>query len=272
MLNKPKEFLKNLCQKVSDKSGCTKFQASIVAQGHNTQLRKMDSVTAIARLTLEIPQVAKIYGARYDVSENVLSESIRLVMKKFGRLGLIEIREAYRQHASGELKVPGGEMWGGEFNVAQIGKILTAYCQNRSKVLSEILKLESEIKEAEHQAKIHILKQAEFDKTFPKEVLTKRKEIENWFDVPSFWYQLILDRGWIEFYEGEAKEIFEEAKELARIELKKKESQRNQLSIQERFKMTIPTEDELAKRIARQLTIFKKVVQVKSWRPILKAS
>jgi len=259
-----------LCKTVSDKTGCSKFQASVVAQGHETQLRKMDQVTAIGRLTLEIPQVAKIYGARFDVSQNVLSESIRLILKKFGRLGLIEIREAYRQHASGELKISGGEMWGGEFNVAQLGKVLTAYCQNRSKILAEILKQKAEEKEAKIQAEIHKSKQEQFEIDFPVEVMEKRKTFKKWSDVPSFWFELIFNRHWINFEEGEAEAILEEAKAIAKIELRKKESERSQASLQERFKMTVPTEGELAKRIARQLTVFKKVVQEEDFQPVSK--
>lgn len=265
-----KQSLQILSKTVSEKTGCTKLKASVVMQGHESQLRKMDSIHAIKELTIHIPLIAKEYGARFDLSPNVVQEAIRLILKKFGKLGLIEIREAYREFASGETKILGAEMYGGEFNVANLGKVLTAYCENRSKVLAELLKQKSEAETELIEAEKHKSRQKEFDKSFPKLVMEKRLEFEKWSDVPVFWYKIILSKGWISFEEGEANEIFEEAKSIAKIELRKKELERSQVSIQELFKMKIPTEEELSKIIARQLTIFKKVVQDRYFSPIEK--
>jgi len=265
-----KQSLQILSKTVSEKIGCTKLKASVVMQGYENQLRKMDSIHAIKELTIHVPLIAKEYGARFDLSPNVVQEAIRLILKKFGKLGLIEIREAYREFASGEIKVQGAEMYGGEFNVANLGKVLTAYCENRSKVLAELLKQKAEAEAELIEAENHRIRQEQFDKSFPILVMKKKQEFTHWSDVPAHWYKIILSKGWISFEEGEANEIFEEAKGIAKIELRKKESERSQSSIQERFKMTIPTEEELAKRIARQLTIFKKVVQDPDFLPIEK--
>ncbi len=239
----------------------------MIKNGYDNQLRKMPIQNAKARLLMEIPLVAKDYGARFDLSDSILKESVRFILDKFGKLGLNEIREAFREHASGELKVQGAEMWGGEFNIAVLGKILTAYCENRGKILAEILKQQEKLEEEKQEKREHAERQRKADIEFPKMIMRQRAKITHWSEVPVFWYDNFLKKGWIEFEKGEAVEIFEEAKRLASIEIRVKEMQKVQLSTNDRLKFQMPNQSELAKIIARQLTVFKKVVEVEDWKP-----
>ncbi len=258
------KYYKDLSRKVSNRVGCSVLKSLIVFEGHKKQLRKMDSITAIAKLTMEIPLIAKEYGARFDLPVNIVQESIRLIIKKFGGLGLMEIREAYREYAAGELKIQGAEMYGGEFNVSSLGKILTGYTQRRNKILIEILKEKEKYETEQNLKAIHEKKQNDFNLNFPKEILKQKKQIKNWNEVPSHWYKLILDRNWIYFKHGEAIEIYKEAEKLAKIELSKINIS---ISIKERFKRSAKNESDLIKSIARRLTIYKKVVQIENWKP-----
>lgn len=220
---------------------------------------------ATASLITQIPLIAKEYGVRYDISQYVLTEAVRLVLRRFSFLGINELREAYRDYYSGRTAAAGAEAYGGEFSVSQLGKILNAYCKKRQNILVAYKNLKSDFENKEREKEIHQRKQDQFNKEFPVQVLLKIESIKSWSDVPVFWWNIFKKYSWISFEPGEAKIIFEEAAVIAKIELQKMENHRKTLNITERFKVQIPSSDNLQKQIAGQLTIFKKCVGNTIW-------
>lgn len=230
-------------------------------EGNKNQLRKMDSISAIGRLTLEIPLIAKEYGARFDLSDNVVQEAIRLIMNKFSKLGLNEIREAYREFASGEIKVQGAEMYGGEFNVATLGKILTAYSTHRAKILAEILKAEFDIQaEAKEKSRAKSLSE-KFNLEFPEKVMAAKNEITEWKNIPAFWYDAMRKRGWIDLSKEEYSTIWSESLSLAIEEMNHRKNEETNI-----FKK-YNSDDLMAirKNISKQIAVFEKVIKNKNW-------
>lgn len=272
MKKTPETFFPILIKTVFEKTGIAKSKIELVAKSYEMQIRHTDTMSVQARLIILIPLIAQEYGARHDIPKNVISECIRLIMKKFSYLALDEIREAYREWAAGELKVKGASTYGGEFNVSQMGKILTAYCNNRRSILGEFIRQrdehESRLKEKARKERL----QAKFEKEFPVLILKKREEIEDWRQVPEWWYKPIMSRGWVSFEEGEAQTIFEEAQQLAVGELKRLKEERMQENLIRRLTARLPESEDLSKSIARKLTIFRKIVLNKDWSPVAQAS
>ena len=253
-LNKPTE---SLLRKVTSSAECSKDFVSLVAVGHAQQIRHLERAAGL--ILMELPQVAKMYGGRADIDSEVLKECSKLILEKFGFLSIPEIKEAYRQYSTGEIVVKGAEMYGGEFNASQLGKILGAYSNRRRKVLGMYLREKEEEKEkAAREEKQRIMKAA-FDKEFPRMIERAKTEISEWREVPAYWYEAANKRNMIQFNQGEAVAIFEEAQQLAKIEIQAEQEGRV-LTLKDVIQNQKKDPIERAKVIARKITVFRKVL------------
>ncbi len=261
----PVQFFQTLLTTVYNETGIKKSKIESVVKASESQIKHMNDLEAKKQLTILLPMVAQEYGARHEIHRNIIAECIRLIMRKFNFISVSEIREAYREYTSGELNVKGADTYGGEFNVSQMGKILTAYCENRRKVLAEFIKQRDLISEEIQNTKKKKAAIEKFEIDFPKIVLSKRKEITTWSDVPEWWYNSIKKRNWIAFEEGEAAEIFEQAKKLAEIRKKEYEKEKKVKALSGIIDLS---SCQTPQAIARKLTVFKKVVQDSSWHPV----
>lgn len=214
----PDEYSKKSLQKIADRIGQPASYVEQVAAWRQSPIRSMDQLRAKGMLIIEIPQIAREYGTRYDLPENVLTECIFLVTEKFSHLAIEEIREAYRQYASGEIQAKGAEMYGGEFSASQLGKILTAYTEKRQTTLAAIIRAQSE--EAEKQAAIErdAKLRAEFDATFRDRLIAASETAKSWQDIPAFWFWACYNRGWLKITVSEAEAILQRARIIAENE------------------------------------------------------
>ena len=99
----------------------------------------------VAALGAELEHCAKIYCGARNTSSEVFEEATDFVLSRFGHLGVLEVREAFRLAASGAL--PGLDTdsiraYYGEFTIISLGSILRAYNQYRSDLVKEIRRLE----------------------------------------------------------------------------------------------------------------------------------
>lgn len=230
----------------------------IVAKGHEQQMKHEDELRLKARLIVELPEVAKDYGARNEVRERTLTECVRMVIKKFGHLSIKEIGQAYRMLATGELEVKGAEMYGGDFNAMNLGKTLAAYDDKRKKVLGIYLRERNKALEEEKREQMHRTKQQKFDTEFPLMIEEARAKLKDWREVPAYWYEAAKSRGLIEMSKEEAWAIFEDAKQLA--ELEKQEDRSGNTLVDILRKVEEKDENERAKVIARKLTVYRKLI------------
>jgi len=244
-------------KKVTDKTGAGSGRVRAVVEGHASPLRAQENPAGL--LHVELPIVAQQYGAREVITTHVLKECIRLVLERFKFLGLSEIREAYRLKASGELQAPGAEMWGGTFNADQLGKVLSAYRQHRRQIVAAYLH-EKELEQEKAKAR---KRREDFNRRFPEMIEKARQEITDWRDVPEFWYEAAMRRGWIEFEPGEANRIFAEAKELARMEFEDEISTApvtQKAALQAAILGHGADLDFRAKVYARKISVFRKIL------------
>lgn len=228
----------------------------MVAMGHGEQIKHIPR--AVGRVLLELPQVVKLYGGRTDIDNEILKECAKLIIEKFGFISIPEIKEAYRQWSIGEISVKGAEMYGGEFNASQLGKILGAYVTRRRKVLGTYLREKEEQKEAERREERHLIMKEAFDNEFPTIIAKATLSITDWRDVPAFWYEAANKRGMIKFEQGEAVQIFKDAQDLEKAERTSEEEESKTLA--DIFSKQQGNPLERAKVIARKLTVFRKVL------------
>ena len=181
-------------------------------------------------------------------------------MNHFSELAVFEIKEAYELWAAGIIEVPGGEMYGGVFSVKQLGKVLSAYKDYRRQISALIINAEHHEKERIALEKKKKRRKKEFEENFP--LLLKKAKIKyrTWRDVPVWYYQVAMKRKMIQFTEGEADQILEEAKEAVRVEITS-EQEKTMKSFKELaiLRQLIDNQEERAKTYARQLTVWKKI-------------
>lgn len=246
-------------QKVTSDADCSIDFLKIVAAGYAEQIRHIPN--AVGRVLIELPQVVKLYGGRQDIDSEVLKECAKLIVEKFGMISVLEIKEAYRQWSTGETNVRGGEMYGGEFNAGQLGKILGAYVEKRKMVLGAYLREKEEQQERERKdQKRKIMKEA-FDRQFPQLIEDAKTSITDWRDIPAFWYDAANDRGMISFEHGEAVAIFAEAQELERKE--RIDNKGENMTLNDIFRKEKSDPIGRSKVIARKLTVWKKLINNK---------
>lgn len=252
-----KERIENYLPKVTSKAECSEGFAALVIRGYYSQIKKLDQPAG--QIFMELRDTVKLYGGRKEIDPEVLKECSRLIIDKFPHISVPEIREAYRQWSAGEIEVKGAEMYGGEFNAAQVGKIIGAYCEKRRGVLSAYLREREEEKDREAQAEKRRIMQEAFDAEFPRMIERARNEITDWREVPAYWYESANKRGMIKFEPGEAVKIFTDAQELERIE--RANEQEESVTLSDIFRQQEKDPVERAKVIARKLTVFRKLIK-----------
>lgn len=243
-------------------SGASPVLLDAAITGYHNQLRHMPMEEAFARLMVALREVAQDYGARQAVLEETFTECVRITRKKFAGLGIEEIREAYRMWAAGELNLRKGEaeMYGGQFNAAQLGKVLAAYMEQRRAALGAYLReLEAYHREQEKASKKERLKR-EYEENFER--ILRGFQPKSWREVPFHWFETAWKRGLIRLTETEQVEVLAQARALA---LEEAEEEKEKANIFQRKQIEKLAEGEglegRAKTIARKLALFQKFYQ-----------
>ena len=249
-----------LAAAVAERSGASLPTVQEAIAGHCQQIRQMPEMDAIGRLILEIPLIAEEYGGRAEIPENVLSECIRIVRKKFPQLGINELREAYRSWAASEIEVEGGEMYGGRFNAAQLGKVLAAYEKSRRQVVAAYIRERDELQSRQTEAERTRRMQESFERHFPALVERVRSTAKSWQDVPEYLFHALRKRGYLKLPQSEADAIFQEAARLADLEIEAAKQQPRNIFT------PLPDRHNLRISIARKLAFWRKVVENETWK------
>lgn len=179
-------------------------------------LRRVPESDRAMLVAAAIIAVARDYGTSL-LPHHILEECVKMTNDKFSAICVDEIREAYRQFATGELGTgKEAESYRGEFNARNYGAIIGMYATKRRGVVAALTKEAHERQEAsESEARIARQKAA-FAKQFPADVNALiRKPDASWQDVPGWWYDTLEKYGCISVPVEEKREIFEQAKRVA---------------------------------------------------------
>lgn len=184
-----------------------------------------------------------------------------LVENRFGFLSISEIKTAYEMWASGETKIQGAEMYGGEFNAGQLGKVLGGYREYRKNILSTFLKEKEEKEREEKEKKRSKILANKFNLEFPKKVMAAKVSFKDWQDVPPFWFDAMKKREWIQLSKDEYLKYWNQSHTLAIDEIKKRKEEETN------FFRKYNSDDMIVirKTISRQLAVFEKVILNAKW-------
>jgi hypothetical protein len=206
----------------SEYAALTGHEVDLIAQGRQDPMRIMDGQLLAGGIASVVKFVAPRYGARQEVDGALVAECVAIARDQFGHLGLREIRQAYRLWAGGRFKAL--EMYGGQFNVTQFGRVLSAYDRYRRSITMELARQQYlERREAEQQ-RISEEFRKEYDRilaNFPADVRAAKEEgrYDHPSDIPLLWFSLAEDADLIHYTRDTQKaEIWAAAQEQVRRE------------------------------------------------------
>jgi hypothetical protein len=235
-------------------------RCQVIVTGYNNKIITQDQDFAGKFLLMEIRKIAQQYGGRIDSLTDVVAECVKLTLTNFKLIGLEEVREAFRAYAANELSI-NAETYGGIFNVATYGKVLSAWVDYRKKVVAQYLKDQEEKQQQENERKRQEMARRKHDQDFPKWIEKGKAEFQTWEDVPEWFYHTALRLGLLKFDPGEAQAYYEEAKKIAQ---RQKEEERGELAMMTAAKKMIYQGfdvDARAKIIARKISTFNKLIR-----------
>ena len=180
----------------------------LVVQNRDFRLFKIGIKEAIPKITQVLNQLLPVYGI--EAKPEQLIELTDFVAS-YKLLSVDEIKLAFEKFAKDELNLNEHKLYG-KMDLHAIGRILTAYITWRQKIYFAI---DSDIqakKEEEDRIK-RLGKVAEdYDKDFDNKLKNFNKTLD---EIPIFWYDECVKRGYIVWEDGEKEKIWKEAKEWA---------------------------------------------------------
>lgn len=179
-----------------------------------------------------IRQFAESYGSRKGINDEILAECIELLIEHFGKIGVTEIRTAYQLWSMRVIE--GAEMWGGEFNAQQLGRVLSDYVRYRHKVVMQIIEESHRIDREQKRRAFMDQKNEETKAAFPEDLQAAKEQYQKgewskeWRSVPGHWYSLAAYHGFLTLDDDfvlqdldadEKADFWRKAKEAAQQEL-----------------------------------------------------
>ena len=223
---------------------------SVAISGYHNQIKKMQQPEQYRFLMVELPIIARAYGAKKILDNSTYKECVKIVITKFGFLSIADIREAYRQFASGEIVTKSGEMYWGEFNSLNLARVLSEYNKSRKKIVAEFLRIIQNEKEKEMAEDRQIEMERRFNSGFTQMLEDGKNTFDKWQQVPAYWYKSCMKRNLFDLEKMNANAIYAKAGELVHAEMLEE--------AQNPYKSIIDQVDtsEMQKRIARKLAVW----------------
>ena len=173
----------------------------IIATGSAYPVRSYGEEKFNLLVPVKIADIAIAYcGADPEINSSAFIESARLLLQKFGGVGIDEVKEAFAMAAARKLGDIDLTSYKGVFTVAMFGEVVSEYMVYRNRVLAEMQR----IADSEEQERKEGIKRQRFE-VVKKEVVEKfnamrfeNREISKVGDVPGWWAKVLKDHGLIE--------------------------------------------------------------------------
>jgi hypothetical protein len=151
-------------------------------------------------------------GANPDfLTQEFEDEAIDLIKKKFGMLGVNEIKEAFRL-ASVNVISSDMRAFHGRINTQVIGNVLSSYLEYRKPIAAEILRMKTQQQKEEEEEKAQL------------DMIEYQKKVLEWFeskelpkdiyDCPFYFFDTLAELSLIEITKEQKHEYFRKAKVL----------------------------------------------------------
>ena len=223
----------------------------LVIENRDLRIFKTGVKEAIPKITQVLYQLLPVYGI--EAKEEHLLEATEFI-STYKLISVDEIRLAFEKFAKHELDINDHKLYG-KVDLHAIGRILTAYINWRQKIY---FAMDSDIqakKEEEDRLKRLGKVAEEYDKDFDNKL--KNFQSPNLEDIPVFWFDICVNRGYIVWGDGEKEKLWEEAKELA---LKIKPDSDNLIDRMNHLRKIEEGNIPRAKALAFKLAVWRKVL------------
>lgn len=133
---------------VAARLGCDKRTVAAVHSGLTLSIRReiaqQGEEVATVSLIDELTYCATNFSGARDVPDDMLDEAAEFVATRFGQLAVVEIREAFRLAAAGEIGDVDMKAYYGQFTIVILGAVLSAYVVYRTRITAGIKRAQSE--------------------------------------------------------------------------------------------------------------------------------
>lgn len=225
-------------------------EVQLVVKNRELRIFKTGTKEAMPKVTQVLSQLLPVYGI--EAKPEHLMEITDFVLT-YKLLAVDEIRLAFEKFAKQELDINDHKLYG-KVDLHAIGRILTAYITWRQKIY---FAMDSDIEtKKEEKDRIKRLGKVaeEYDKDFDNKLKNFQKPLD---DIPVFWFDECVKRGYIIWEDGEKEKIWEEAKELA---LKEKPDSDNMIDRKNHMRKIEEGNIPRAKALAFKLAVWRKVL------------
>lgn len=197
------------------------------------------------------------------LTDEFLHEASQNIIKKFGMLGVNEIKEAFRL-ASNNVISSDLRSFGGRISVQVIGKTLDSYLEYRKPIAAEIMKEQNEQNRIQKE-----IDDSQSRNDYQKIVFEfwESGQPKQWQDCPYYFLETLLELGIVELEQHKKHEFYKSAKEYRIGELERKKS--NSVTIEDirnanRQLWNIEGEKAIITNYAKSMYLFDLLTNLKS--------
>ena len=222
----------------------------LVIQNRELRIFKTGTKEAMPKVTEVLSQLLPVYGI--EAKPEHLIEITEFVLT-YKLLAVDEIRLAFEKFAKQELDINDHKLYG-KVDLHAIGRILTAYINWRQKIYYA---MDSDIqakKEEEDRIKRLGKVAVEYDKDFDNKLKNFQKPLD---EIPVFWYDECVKRGYIVWVDGEQEALWKDAQEMAKQE---KPDSDNLIDRKNHLRKIEEGNMPRARAIAYKLAVWRKVL------------
>lgn len=223
----------------------------LVIDNRDKRIMKIGAKEAIPKITQVLYQLLPVYGI--EAKEEHLIEATEFI-STYKLISVDEIRLAFEKFAKQELDINDHKLYG-KVDLHAIGRILTAYINWRQKIY---FAMDSDLqakKEEEDRLKRLGKVAEEYDNDFDNKL--KNFQSPNLDDIPVFWFDICVKRGYIVWGDGEKEKLWEEAKAMA---LNEKPDSDNLIDRKNHLRKIEEGNIPRAKALAFKLAVWRKVL------------
>jgi hypothetical protein len=223
----------------------------IVIDNREKRLFKTGIMESLPKINQVIKQLLPLYGI--EASPEHLVEVTDFIAT-YKLISVDEIRLAFEKFAKQELDINDHKLYG-KVDLHAIGRILTAYINWRQKIY---FAMDSDLqakKEEEDRLKRLGKVAEEYDNDFDNKL--KNFHSPNIDDIPVFWFDICVKRGYIVWEDGEKEKLWEEAKAMA---LNEKPDSDNLIDRKNHLRKIEEGNIPRAKALAFKLAVWRKVL------------
>lgn len=199
-----------------------------------------------------------LYGDRQGISQLMLEEMAIEIIDNWSFLGIEDFKIAFRMWSKGEIGDGGSELYGGDWNLLVLNRMLIAYNRHRKKILHEIYSLEHETEKVKNDNLERKNNQEKFENEFASELKKYLNKANSYIDIPGWVYMICEKKGIITLSIEQKNEIFQRAIEEEMQELRAEMYFQKDKARVKKIKDILQSEKgtERAKIIAGQIAVF----------------